>query len=122
MKFNLIANGEILGGSELEGADPSIGVRGGKFVPNVNYSKYQHLFREQSRMLIRSLGGQEPPTEYKNLRAQIDALSLRVETAAGEEVPTRHIEFEDFSEDLGEEGYELSIVVDGRSTYEKFFG
>ena len=33
MQFNLIANGELIGYSELEGADPSIGVRIARFVP-----------------------------------------------------------------------------------------
>jgi hypothetical protein len=121
MRFNLFANDELVGYSELEGADPSMGVRSGKFVPHDNYSKHQSLFREHSRIRTGMRIDVEPPDGYKRLREQIESLHLRVETDDGKTVGTRFIDLEDFSEDLGEDGYELSLMVDGRSTYKKFF-
>jgi hypothetical protein len=122
MQFNLLANGELIGSSELEGADPSMGVRIGRFVPNENYSKYQSLFREHSEIRTGMQVQVEPPDEYKRLRIQLDSLQLRIETSNGEKVGTVLIDLEDFSEELGEEGFGLSLVVDDRSTYERFFG
>jgi hypothetical protein len=122
MQFNLLANGELIGYSDLEGADPSMGVRIGRFVPNENYSKYQSLFREHSEIRTGMQVEKELPDEYKRLRAQLDSLHLWIETSNGEKVGTAHIDLEDFSEELRAEGYELSLVVDDRSTYERFFG
>ena len=121
MKFNLLANDELIGDSQLEGADPSMGVRIGKFVPNENYSKHQNTFREHSQIRTGMPIDVEPPDEYMRLRRQLDSLNLRIETSEGEEVGAKFIDLEDFSEELGEDGYELSMVVDVRGTYEKFF-
>jgi hypothetical protein len=122
MRFNLFANDELIGYSELEGSDPSMGVRGGRFVPHDNYSKYQNLFREHSRIRTGMRVDVEPPDDYERLRKHINSFNLRLETNDGEVVGTKHIDLEDFSEVLGEDGYELSIVVDDRSTYDEFFG
>ena len=121
MQFCLVANDELIGYSELEGADASMGIRTGRFVPNENYSKYQSLFREHSEIRRVMQIGMEVPDEYKRLRTQLDSLHLRIETIDGEKVGTVAIDLEDFSEELREEGYELSLVVDDRSTYERFF-
>ncbi len=80
MQFNLLANDELIGSSELEGADPSMGVRIGRFVPNENYSKYQTLFREHSEIRSGMPVEKEAPDEYKRLRTQLDSLHLRIET------------------------------------------
>ena len=121
MRFKLFANDELIGYSELEGADPSMGVRSGKFVPHNNYPKYQKLFREHSRIRTGMRADVEPPDEYRKLREQLDSLRLRIETDAGEAVGAMLIDLEDFSADLGEDGYELSMVVEDRGTYERFF-
>ena len=121
MRFKLLANDELIGHSQLEGADPSMGMRSGKFVPNEQYSKYQNIFREHSQIRTGMRIDVEPPDEYKRLRGQLDSLNLRIETSDGEEVGANFIDLEDFSEELGEDGYELSMAVDDRGTYEKFF-
>ena len=121
MRFKLLANDELIGHSQLEGADPSMGMRIGRFVPNENYSKHQNIFREHSQIRTGMRIDVEPPDEYKRLRGQLDSLNLRIETSDGEEIGATFIDLVDFSEELGEDGYELTLAVDGRSTYEKFF-
>jgi hypothetical protein len=122
MRFNLFANDELIGYSEFEDADPSMGVRSGKFVRHHNYSKYQNLFREHSRSRTEIQVDVQPADEYEKLRKQLESLRLRIETDNGEAVGTMAIDLEDFSEELGEDGDVLSMVVVERSTYEKFLG
>jgi hypothetical protein len=121
MKFNLFANSELIGYSELESADASQGIQSGKFMPYENYSKYQNLFREYSRIRTDMRVDAEPLEDYRKLQKQVDSLNLRIKTEDGEEIRTMFINLEDFSEALGQDGYELSVLVDERSTYEKFF-
>jgi hypothetical protein len=132
MKYNLYSENELLGYSLLEGDDSSMGVRGGKFHPCESYFKLDHLFRaltqtsydewEKRRISGNHTTPDNPSSSVKDLRAHIAALNLRVETEDGRKVGTSAISLEDFSDTLGEDGRELSIVVDARETYEEFFG
>jgi hypothetical protein len=122
MRFNLFANDELIGSSKLEKDDESMGVRSGRFYPNENYHKLQPLFRQYSTITNCDL------VEYDRRRAEIElfrrsieALRLRIETKEGMKVGVRHVELTDYSAELGDEGYELTIVVDDRRTYEEFF-
>ncbi len=121
MRFRLLSNSELLGYSDLELADPSMGGRAGRFMPHENYSKYQNLFRAYSEVRFNTNVDEKPSHEYEKLKAQIDSLHLRIETNDEREIGTAHIVLEDFSEELGTDGYELDIVVDDRRTYIKFF-
>jgi hypothetical protein len=48
-------------------------------------------------------------------------LSLSVKATSGEVVGTAWIHITDYSDDLGDDGYELSICLDQRSVFERLF-
>ena len=123
---------EPLGYSLLESADSTMGTRGGKFYPNENYRKVGHIFRALSKSVFdeweerRSNSNSEilenPSSRMKELLAQVDTLQLHVDFEDGRRVGTSRISLEDYSDSLGEDNCELSIVVDKHETYEAFFG
>jgi hypothetical protein len=132
MKYNLFSNNGLLGYSQLESADSSMGIRSGKFYPSKSYFKFDHIFRALSKTSYeeweerRVTGNFEtldnPSSRLKELWTQIAALNLYIETEDGHKIGTSKISLEDYSDTLGEDARELSIVVDEHKTYEEFFG
>lgn len=122
MKYHLISKGEVIGYSELEGRDPSMGVASGEFYPGDRYADVSSVFRQRSEFLAANYydGILEGEGKYEEMEAQIRSLELSLRTEAGEMVGTKHISVDDFSDESAAE-YRLSIVVDERETYERFF-
>ena len=122
MKYYLISKGEVIGYSELEGRDPSMGVASGEFYPGDGYADVSNVFRQRSEFLAANYydGIPERAQKYDETEPEIDALELSLRTEGGETVGTKHISLDDFSDESVEE-YQLSIVVDDRETYERFF-
>jgi len=46
MKYNIYADGELIGWSELEGGDPPMGVAFGDFHPEPSYEKLRQIFQK----------------------------------------------------------------------------
>jgi hypothetical protein len=102
MRYYLLSKGEFIGFSELEGRDVSMGIASGRFYPGDNYFKVKHIFLKRPELL-----------------SEVASLELSVETQYGERVGTERISLDDFSDEIDE--YLLSVVVDTRETYERFF-
>jgi hypothetical protein len=79
-----------------------MGIASGRFYPNDNYSKVKHIFLKRPELL-----------------SEAASLKLSVETEYGEGIGTERISLDDFFDEIDE--YLLSIVVDTRETYERFF-
>lgn len=123
MKRFLVFSGEkVIGSSDLAGQDPSMGVALGRFAPGEGYPDVAHVFRTWARATAPQLEGRPPDEDLlAAYYRQRDALSLSVRTSSGEVVHTEWIHVTDYSDDLGEDGYELSICLSQRSVFERLF-
>src|ERR1700733_10186500 len=92
MRFEILANGVLVGGSELEAGDPPMGVAGGRFLPYPAYSTIQSS-------VVRSRD------DFQDSQAHL-ALVIRLKDGA--EVPSAGgVRITDYSAELGDEGLEI---------------
>jgi hypothetical protein len=121
-RFQVFSGEKLIGYSDLEGQDPSMGVALGRFLPSDGYPEVAPVFRTWVRAMAPQPQGR--PHDEELLAAyfrQRDALSLSVRTSSGEVVGTEWIHIADYSDDLGDDGYDLSICLDQRSVFERLF-
>jgi hypothetical protein len=91
MRFKVLANGVVVGGSELEVGDPPMGVAAGRFLPPRN-SAIQSLVVE----------GRDSSQTH---------LGLVVCVAEGAEIPSEGgVRITDYSAELGDEGIEIEVL------------
>jgi hypothetical protein len=94
-----------------------MGVAIGPFLPTAAYEKVRHVFG-----LYASACEVNPPNAeaLDAYYVQRDALglSLRKDDLA---IPTRSIHIADFSHELGDDAYELEVIVRDAETWERFF-
>ena len=88
MRYSVFVDSQLIGESDLEHDDLSMGVVFGTFLPTPAYDRVQHVFR---------LFAQGRADEYYAAR---DALGLQLRTAEGVLVPTSAIHIVDFSAEL----------------------
>lgn len=115
MQFRVLSQGVVIGATNLESLDPSMGVATGVFAPSENYGAVQPIFRLYATAGITVAGQDE--TKLKAYYAARDALNLSLVTPAGETVPTESIHITDFSEETGE--YEVTVFTAGTEAFEK---
>ena len=111
MAFAVRLRGVILGYSDLELTDPSMGVAAGSFRAAPDYSRVQHVFR-----LFAEAGGEtsvEPTDEAKLARyyAARDALELELVDARSRTISTSTIHIADYSVEGGPEAMELEAHI-----------
>ena len=100
--FEVVAlDGEVVGTTGFEVGDPPMGVASGRFTPTPAYASIRSL------VLAAAASGADGPR-------------LRVRTRAGEYLePCSHVHITDFSDELGDDGLEVTIL--GLEPYSKFF-
>jgi hypothetical protein len=131
VKFRFYNGDVLIGYSELEHDDRSMGIRIGRFYPDNGYDPIEPIYQEftmvRSKESLGSPGSGNPDqaqslkVRVKQLRAQIDRFDLRLETAEGRPVGTSWIHIEDASAELGDHEREVTICVDDHRTYDEFF-
>jgi len=101
MTFYLYAGEQMVGTSELPGADPPMGFVCGPFYPNPNYARIQPLIRE-AHLYDGSLGASSEEA-LKRVQHKIDALNLKIKTSTCETLqPVGGVHLTDFSEEIEE--------------------
>jgi hypothetical protein len=103
-RFEIYNYSLLIGWSELESGDPSMGVASGRFFPSTNYAAIQAL-------IIASEGGLLP-TEIR----------LSVRLAQGQLlVDAEGVHIVDYSSSLGADGIEVSVLGVSSEQYELLF-
>jgi hypothetical protein len=102
-RFEIRCEDVVLGHSQFESADESMGVRIGRFVPATAYSQFQNRF------------AQEQQTR--------ETLALPLGIFHGEtQIPTRWVHILDYSADLGvDTGIEVSAHLPDYESYRALF-
>jgi hypothetical protein len=92
MRFEVLANGVVVGSSELEVGDAPMGVAAGRFLPHPAYSAIQPLVVE----------GRDSSQAH---------LALVVRVTEGAEIPSEGgVRITDYSTELGDEGIEIEVL------------
>ena len=116
MRYCILCDGELIGTSDLEGRDESMGVAVGAFVPTAAYARVQPTFR----LFVAARADGESEPDAKKLaayEAARDQLQLSVTDAAGAPVPASGVAILDFSGPGDEDALEVEVYF---ATPEKF--
>ena len=101
----------MLGHSELEDIDESMGVWSGPFRPAPGYEQFRPIFRRFANavgLTSRDPGNRDRIARYYQER---DSLDLRLFDSSGQEVPTATIHVHDYSVEAGPDAYQLEIYL-----------
>jgi hypothetical protein len=104
-------HGIIVGHSELERRDESLGRAWGRFRPGLGYELVQPIFRLFSEAV--PMPGGEPRDQDKLARyhSARDKLGLALVDASGRSISTSAIHIADYTEERGREALELDVLV-----------
>lgn len=104
-------NGIIVGHSELEERDASLGRAHGRFRPGLGYELVQPIFRLFSEAV--PVPGAEPRDQDKLSRyhAARDKLGLELVDASGKSIPTSAIHIADYTVERGNDALELDVLI-----------
>jgi hypothetical protein len=102
-RFEILADGAVIGHSELEVGDPSMGVAAGKFLPTTAYLGIQ-------------------PSVVAARESSQAFLSLGVRLVGGAWIPAQGgVQILDYSAELGTDGLEIEVLGIGFPLYEELF-
>ena len=120
LRCRVYANGMLIGSAELIPVDPPMGCASGPFYPNDSYRKIQPIIREYH--LYDGTLGEVNGQKRIEAEAKIDALRLSVTTEEGEVLDTEvGVHIADFSEELGEDPYQLDVLGLPFDIYDRLF-
>jgi hypothetical protein len=104
-------HGVIVGHSDLEQRDASVGRAWGRFRPGLGYELVQPIFRLFTEAV--PMRGGEPRDEEKLARyhAARDKLGLELVDAEGRRIDTATIHIADYTEKQGRDAIELDVLV-----------
>jgi hypothetical protein len=111
LTFEVRCGSIVLGHSELEDIDESMGVRSGPFRPAPGYEQFRPIFRRFANavgLTSREPANADPIARYYQER---DSLGLRLFDSTGQEVPTATIHLHDYSVEAGPDAYLLEIYL-----------
>lgn len=109
MKHTVRLSGVIVGHSELEHADPSLGRARGRFRPGLGYELVQPVFRLYAEA-VPSDGARDEAKLARYYKAR-DALPLELQDANGHAIATTTIHIADFSGERGAGEIELDVLI-----------
>src|SRR5688572_29894338 len=117
MTFRILNGDKIIGKSDFEVLDASMGVAQGVFVPSLDYREVQPVFRLYAQAGI-SMADQDDAKLSEYYRAR-DGLDLSVTSPDGEQIPTDCIHITDYSEEIGE--MEVAVIVADSESFDRYF-
>ena len=102
-RFEVLADSVVVGHSDLELGDPTMGVAAGKFLPSPAYAGIQPI-------VVAARGGSKP------------SVLLVVRLVGGQELPAQGgVQILDYSAELGDEGLEIEVLGIGYPLYADLF-
>ena len=107
MRYRILAAGELIGESDLEGCDPVLHLAYGQFHPAPAYEAVRPVFRSVSE----GQGVGDPEALATCYRAR-DGLNLALHDDSGREVLTGWIQIVDLSAHLGGCAYQVEAQVE----------
>jgi len=124
MDYLIIFHHEPIGKLVEPRADFGQGIVGGRFIPLPAYKNIQSVFRAYAQFISAELkSGQRDEKRMSHYSQERDTITseLSITTLEGLPVETVGIDIDDFSEQLGVEGYEAHFVVATREFFDNVF-
>jgi hypothetical protein len=111
MRHTVTLHGIVVGHSELEARDESLGRAWGRFRPGLGYELVQPVFRLFSEAV--PMPGGEPLDQDKLARyhSARDRLGLELVDASGRRIPTSAIHIADYTQGHGRDAIELDVLT-----------
>src|SRR3954471_9411360 len=104
-------HGVIVGHSDLEQRDASVGRAWGRFRPGLGYELVQPIFRLFSEAVPMPGGEPRDREKLERYHAARDRLGLELVDAEGRVVRTSAIHIADYTAERGKEALELEVLV-----------
>ena len=108
--FEVRCGSIVLGYSELEDVDESMGVRSGPFRPAPGYEQFRPVFRRFANAVGPTSREPQNAEAFAKYYQERDRLGLRLFDADGREVPAV-IHVYDYSVEAGPEAYQLEVYL-----------
>jgi hypothetical protein len=109
--YRVEAQGLLIGESDLETADPGMGVASGQFHAAPGYLQVQLIFRMYADAIPDTSAGQTNGPLLQQYYQRRDALGLRLTDAEGKVIATSAIHISDFTREAGVDAMELEVFL-----------
>ena len=110
MEFIIKSNNIIIGEAKEIEIDESMGIKIGKFFPLKEYNIIKDTIKAYSKIVFElNIKEIEENKKYKEVKKKIDNFYIKAYQKNGEIVICSYIDLRDYSDDLGEEGYEITF-------------
>ena len=110
MRHTVRLHGVVIGYSELEDVDPSLGRARGRFRPGTGYELVQPVFRLYAEAIPTPGADVVDAAKLERYHKSRDALGLALEDAAGRPIRTSAIHISDYSEHR-DGSVELEVLI-----------
>ena len=110
--------GIVVGWSDLENADPSLGRARGRFRPGVGYDLVQPVFQLYAEAVPTPGADAKDPEKLDRYHRSRDALGLSLEDPSGRAIPTSAIHIEDYSQRKGG-SIEVEVLIVDREYWKR---
>jgi hypothetical protein len=110
MRHTVRLEGVIIGHSELEHADPTLGRAWGALRPGLGYELVQPVFRLFAKAMQRD-GSPNDDAMLGRYHKSRDALGLRLENAQGRTIATSAIHITDYTVEEGSGALVLEVLI-----------
>ena len=111
MRHTVRLHGVIVGHSDLEHADPTLGRAWGEFRPGLGYELVQPVFQLFAQAVPRGDKSQKDQALLDRYHQSRDALSLELQDDRGRTIRTSAIHIADYSDDSGSPPPELDVLI-----------
>ncbi len=115
MRHTVKLHGIIVGHSDLEQRDASLGRAWGPFRPGLGYELVQPIFRLFSEAVPMPGGEPRDHDKLERYHAARDKLGLELEDATGRRIPTSVIHIADYTAQRGTDALELDVLTNDAS-------
>ena len=110
LRHTVRLHGVIVGHSDLENAEVSVGRAWGSFRPGLGYELVQPVFRLYAHAVPRDGSAKDDAMLQRYYKAR-DALGLALEDAHGRAIRTSAIHIADYSVEEGQGAIELDVLI-----------
>ena len=118
MKHTVRLHGVIVGHSELENVERSLGRAWGKLRPGMGYELVQPVFRLFAQAVPRD-GSRKDDATLERYYQSRDALNLELVDANGTRISTSAIHIADYSVEEGSGALELDVLIPDEAYWSK---
>ena len=120
MVYSIRAGDTVLGWSNLELADPSMGVVYGAFQPAPGYSAVRQIFRMFAEAQPETSAQPSDTAKLQRYYEARDALGLELLDARGRRVAAETIHISDCSEEAGLDALVLEVILSDPAFWESY--